>query len=285
MLEPFRQRFPGRFLNVGVSEQNMIGLAAGLARSSYIPFVYSISTFAALRPYEFARNGPIHHEMPVRIVGVGDGFDYGVNGFSHYGLDDVAVMRVQPGLTLIAPADSGQAASALKATWNLPGPVYYHLGTDDRVTVPGLDGRFELGRTQTLRNGSDVVMLAMGPVAAETVAAADMLAGSGVACAVSVIASIRPAPERDLVAILSGVPLALTVESRYTTGGLGSLVCEVAAGHGLACRVVRCGVEGLLPREVGCRDFLRARHGLSAAALAARVSRELAVGSSHAELR
>src|SRR5262245_38381869 len=102
VLEPFAERFPARFINVGVAEQNMVGLATGLAEAGYLPFVYSIAPFAALRPYEFIRNGPVLHRLPVRIVGVGGGFDYGVAGPSHHGLEDVGVMRVQPGLTLIA---------------------------------------------------------------------------------------------------------------------------------------------------------------------------------------
>ena len=108
-LEPFSERYPRRFFNVGVAEQNMIGLATGLAESGFIPFVYSIATFASLRGYEFFRNGPIAHGLPVRLVGVGGGFDYGSAGTTHHGLEDVGVMRLQPGLRVVAPADSRQA--------------------------------------------------------------------------------------------------------------------------------------------------------------------------------
>src|ERR1044071_7254868 len=104
-MEPFRERFPERFFNVGVAEQNMVGVATGLAEAGFIPFVYSIMPFAVLRPYEFIRNGPIQHQLPVLIVGVGGGFEYGHNGLSHYGLEDIAVMRVQPGISVFAPAD------------------------------------------------------------------------------------------------------------------------------------------------------------------------------------
>src|SRR5499426_12070 len=138
-LEPFIERFPGRFLNAGVAEQNMVGVATGLAEAGFLPFVYSIVTFATLRPYEFIRNGPVLHRLPVRIVGVGGGFEYGPQGTTHHGLEDVAVMRVQPGMTVIAPADHEQLATALRATWNLPGPVYYRIGKDDKTIVSGLD--------------------------------------------------------------------------------------------------------------------------------------------------
>ena len=102
-LEPFTDRFPDRFVNVGVAEQNMVGIATGLAEAGFVPFVYSIATFASLRPYEFIRNGPVLHRSRVRIVGVGGGFEYGTAGITHHGLEDVGVMRVQPGLTVIVP--------------------------------------------------------------------------------------------------------------------------------------------------------------------------------------
>src|SRR5438477_3970004 len=99
-LEPFSERFPDRFFNVGVAEQNMVGIATGLAEAGFIPFVYSIVTFATLRAYEFIRNGPILHRLPVRIFGIGGGFEYGSGGPTHYGLEDVAVMRTQPGISV-----------------------------------------------------------------------------------------------------------------------------------------------------------------------------------------
>src|SRR6185369_15526920 len=104
-VEPFVEKHPNRFINVGVAEQNMIGVATGLAEAGFIPFVYSIVPFAVLRPYEFIRNGPIQHQLPVRIVGVGGGLEYGHNGTSHHGLEDVAVLRPQPGMTVVCPAD------------------------------------------------------------------------------------------------------------------------------------------------------------------------------------
>src|SRR6476660_9330971 len=100
-LEPFRDRFPDRFFNVGVAEQNMIGVATGLAEAGLLPFAYSIVTFAPARPYEFIRNGPVHHNLPVRIAGVGGGVEYGINGYSHHGLEDIALMRTLPRMTIV----------------------------------------------------------------------------------------------------------------------------------------------------------------------------------------
>src|SRR5215216_1545015 len=107
-LEPFADTFPDRFFNVGVAEQNMIGLATGLAEAGMIPFAYSIATFASLRAYEFIRNGPVLHDLPVRVVGVGGGFEYGPSGPTHFALEDLGVTRLQPGLRVVAPADHQQ---------------------------------------------------------------------------------------------------------------------------------------------------------------------------------
>ena len=131
VLEPFKQAHPTRFFNVGVAEQNMVGIATGLAEAGFIPFVYSITTFAVLRPFEFIRNGPVAHGLPVRIVGIGCGVEYGHNGITHYALEDIGVLRTMSQLTLLTPCDSPQASAALHATWDLPGPVYYRLSKDE----------------------------------------------------------------------------------------------------------------------------------------------------------
>ncbi|HMQ34518.1 MAG TPA: transketolase C-terminal domain-containing protein, partial [Chloroflexaceae bacterium] len=268
-IEPFAERFPERFFNVGVAEQQMVGMATGLAEAGYIPFCYSIVTFATLRPYEFIRNGPVLHNLPVRIVGVGGGVEYGHNGPTHYGIEDVGVMRVQPGLMVVAPADYAQTRTALTATWDHPGPVFYRLGKDERTTVPGLDGRYAPGRVDVLRDGSDALLVAMGSVAAEAAAAADLLAADGIACGVAVVSTLNPAPAEDLAALLRGYSLALSVEAHYLVGGVGSLTAEVCAEEGLRCRLVRCGIGRAPAAMSGRPDHLYHVVGISREALAA----------------
>lgn len=264
-LEPFEEKYPDRFFNAGVAEQNMVGVATGLAGAGFIPFVYSITPFIALRPYEFIRNGPIHHRLPVRVVGIGAGFDYSHQGITHFGLEDVGVMRIQPGLTVIAPADAAQAESAIKATWNLPGPVFYRLGKSDKITVPGLNGRFELGRLQIISEGHDLLFIVMGAIASEVVAAATQLCEKGITCTVAVVASLNPPPVSDLVSLLGDFSTVITVEAHYIVGGVGSLVSEISAEHGLPCRVVRLGVRKNPDSVTGSVDYLLRANGLSSA--------------------
>lgn len=275
VLEPFAERHPERFYNVGVAEQNMVGLATGLAEAGLVPFVYSIATFASLRPYEFIRNGPALHELPVRIVGIGGGLDYGHNGVTHYALEDVGVLRVQPSLTVLAPADPDQALAALAATEDCPTPVYFRLGKEAQP-VPGLDGRFALGRAEAIGDGEDVAIVALGTMASEAVEAARMLAARGVTATVVVVASVSPPPVQDLVDVLSRVDLALTVEAHYPVGGVGSLVCEVVAEHELGCRVVRRGVDRMPRGVTGTQRYLYDVFGLSPAQLADSVIEALA---------
>ncbi len=289
VVEPFAERFPERFFNVGVAEQNMIGLATGLAEAGLVPFTYSLATFASLRPYEFIRNGPVLHGLPVRMIGVGGGFDYGVQGATHHGLEDLGVLRLLPGLTVLAPADHRQLETAVRATWDLPGPVYYRVGKDDTTTVPGLDGRFTLGRAEVVHGtdqdaaadpagGDRVVIVSTGAVAVAVEQAAARLRADGVACTSVVAASIAPAPVDDLVRLLRGVPLVVTAEAHHAVGGLGSLVAEVVADHGLGCRLIRQGVRLRPGGPVGSQAWFHERAGLSAAALVTVVTEALAAG-------
>jgi transketolase len=266
-VEPFAERHPDRFINVGVAEQNMVGMATGLAEAGYVPFVYSIATFAALRSYEFIRNGPVLHDLPVRIVGVGPGLDYGPNGITHWALEDVAVLRPLPGLAVIAPADDAQTVSAVGATSGLAGPAYLRLARMGPA-IAGLDGRFAFGRAHVLGDGADLALVALGNMGTTAVETQALLAESGVAARVVIVSCVRPAPTHDLVQALAGVPLALSIESHYVDGGVGSLTAEVVAENGLGTRLVRAGVRRSPAGETGSADFLHARHGLSAAALA-----------------
>ncbi|MBU0634280.1 MAG: 1-deoxy-D-xylulose-5-phosphate synthase [Candidatus Omnitrophica bacterium] len=271
VLEPFCERFPKRFFNVGVAEQNMVGIATGLAEAGFIPFVYSIATFASLRPYEFIRNGPILHALPVRIVGIGDGFDYGPAGPTHYSLEDVGVMRIQPGITVIAPADYQQARTSILATWNLPGPVYYRMGKDDKFVASGLEGRFELAKAQTVRNGSDLLIVSMGSILKEAFIAAEFLAKHKISSRIDVIASISPAPIADLVEALRNFSWVFTLEAHYVTGGIGSLLAEIIAEHGLKCRLIRCGVKDLFDGLSGSQAFMYRKCGISGDILAGKM--------------
>jgi transketolase len=266
VLEPFRDAHPDRFFNVGVAEQNMLGMATGLAEGGFVPFAYSIATFASMRGYEFLRNGAALHRLPVRVVGVGAGFDYGLNGVSHYALEDVALMRAQPSMTVVVPADREQAKAALLATVDHTGPIYFRLAKQG-APVPGLDGRFELDRAYTLRKGDDVALVALGALGHAALEASELLVETGVEASVTVVTTVSPPPVAHLLDLLSEVPAVVTLEDHYVTGGLGSLVAEVIADHRLAVKLSRCGVRSV-PRESGSQEHLHRTHRLDPRAVA-----------------
>jgi transketolase len=274
VLEQFAERYPDRFYNAGVAEQNAVGVATGLADAGFVPFVYSIATFATLRPYEFVRNGPLLHRLPVRLVGVGGGLDYGLNGVTHHALEDVAIMRAQPDMTVIAPADAGQACNALAATADLPGPIYYRIGKEANA-VEGLDGRFRLGRAEVIGEPGDVAFVTLGTAARGAVEAAAILRGQGIGACVVVVASVSPPPVDDLIDVLGRVPLAVSAEAHYVTGGVGSLVAEVIAEAGLGTRLVRAGVREMPRGTAGSAAYLAGLHGLLPAQLADAATRSL----------
>ena len=280
-VEPFAERHPDRFINVGVAEQNMVGMATGLAEAGYVPFVYSIATFAALRSYEFIRNGPVLHDLPVRIVGVGPGLDYGPNGITHWALEDVAVLRPLPGLAVIAPADDPQTASAVAATSDAPGPG---------LPAPGAHGPGDRRARRSLRAGPRARARRRRRRCAGRAREHGLdRRGDAVACspraawprASSSSPACAPRPTHDLVAALAGVPLAISVESHYVDGGLGSLTAEVVAENGLATRLVRAGVRRSPAGETGgARVPARSARPLAACAraLGARAPRPPARG-------
>lgn len=266
-LEPFGERFPTRFLNVGVAEQNMIGMCTGLADAGYIPFAYSIAPFASLRPFEFIRNGPVLHRLPVRVVGMGMGFEYGPAGPTHHAVEDIAALRTLPALSIVIPADSAQTETAIQKTWNEPGPVYYSFGKDDKVSVPGLDGRFELGRAQVVREGRDIAFVTMGSIAAEVVAAAGDLALRGIEATVAVVSNFHPDPADDIARILSGHAHVVSVEAQAISGGLAALVATVIATRGLTSRLWPLGVCTSPDGTSGSQRDRWIKHGLDRASI------------------
>jgi transketolase len=272
VLEPFAERYPQRFLNVGVAEQNMIGIGTGLAQVGYVPFLYSIATFASMRAYEQVRNGPILHRLPVRLVGIGGGFAYGHGGPTHYALEDLALARIQPGMTVIAPADPAQTAAALRATLDHPGPIYFRVGKGGNPPVPGLDGRFALGRPELVRDGADVLLLATGAIVHEALAAAALLERRGTRAAVAVLAHLDFAAGPALRAFLARYPAVVTVEEGYAAGGLGSLIAEAIAAHRLPCRLAICGVRAPFAGESGSHAYMQRRYDLHPDALAERAA-------------
>jgi transketolase len=240
--------------------------------TGYVPFVYSIATFSSMRCYEQIRNGPVLHQLPVRVVGIGGGYAYGHAGPTHHALEDLCLARAQPGLTVLAPADRQQAKSVVRATAELAGPAYLRIGKGACGDLPALNGRFEFHRPEVVRPGSDCLFLCAGDIAFEALRAATMLEQNGVSAAVSVLAHLCFSPSAALQNLLRRYRLVVSVEEGYTAGGLGALVAATIAEQGLACRLLTCGISGSFPEFSGSTAFMRRHCGLSAEQLTELVS-------------
>ena len=282
VVEPFFRQFPDRAFNAGVAEQNMVAMATGMAEAGLVPYVYSIATFATLRPFEFIRNGPVVHELPVRVIGVGGGMEYSNNGPTHFALEDVGALRTLPGLSIICPTSTVQTRAALEATVDHPGPIYFRLSKQDIAHPPALPDAWDGAGAHVLERGDgSVAVLALGAAAATLPAVTELLANEGVTPTTVAVSIVAPAPIDVLVPLAAEHQLVVTVEAHSLVGGLGSLLCEVVAEHGLGTRVTRCAVEQMPNGVVGSTAYLDRWAGIDAHSVAQRVLKSLS--NSHKE--
>jgi transketolase len=268
VLEKFAERFPRRYVNVGVAEQNLMGVAAGLALSGKIVFAYSIANFPIMRCLEQVRNDVCYHNLNVKIVAVGGGLAYGTHGYTHHGVEDLAVTRALPNMTVVAPGDPIETQRATRALVEHDGPAYLRLGKggEPPMHAQGLD--FHLGRAIVLRDGDEVTLISTGAILGEVIKAADMLADQAIQAGVISMPTVFPFDAETVLNAASRSRWIVTVEEHSTTGGLGSAVAEVLAeSNGAGARLVRCGVS-IGPYTIGGQSYLRALNRLDAASLA-----------------
>ena len=261
VVEDFAHEFPDRFLNAGVAEQNMTGLAAGLAAEGFHVFTYSIGNFPTLRCLEQVRNDVCAHRLPVTVVAVGAGFSYGNMGYSHHAVGDLAAMRSLPHMTILSPADPREAAACAPALLASGGPGYLRLG---KAGEPLLDGSRPIdllaGPSCLDRGDGEVALCATGPILSEAMRAADLLRARGLRPGVFSCPLIAPIGDATLASLWAyrGV---VTIEEHVAAGGFGSLLREHAPPK---TRIVSLTADRNLTDLVGSQEFLRTRHGLNA---------------------
>jgi transketolase len=268
VLDDFSSELPLQYINAGVAEQNMTGLAAGLALEGKNVFTYSIANFPTLRCLEQIRNDVAYHEASVNIVAIGGGFSYGALGMSHHATEDVAILRALPGLRVFAPCDDAEAVAVVKHMVEAPAPTYLRL--DKSKVGPGICEPALPGRLRRLRAGVDVAIVGYGGILAVALEAAQLVADEGLACSVYSAHSLKPFDAGALLEIARAHAAVVTVEEHVATGGLGSLAADVFAGSAqLPRRLVRLALPDAYSAIVGSQDYLRMRHGLDAQAIAA----------------
>ncbi len=268
VFEEFAKRFPDRYLNVGVAEQDMIGVSAGLALSGMRPFAYSISTFASMRAYEQIRNDVCYQNLPVVIVGGGSTFSYSTFGATHMPLEDVAIMRALPNMRVAVPGDPAEVRALLTALHQESGPGYMRIAKKGEPVVHTDQSGITLGMMSLMRDGSDGTIMVSGRQLPNALAAADLLAGRGIQPRVLSAHTVKPFDAAATVRAAKETGAILTVEEHSRVGGLASAVADVLASERLAVPFSALAVSDSFPKGVGSQEYFLAAHSLTAEGVA-----------------
>jgi transketolase len=260
VLEEFANEFPSRFFNVGVSEQNMIGIATGLAESGFIPFTYSIAPFSLLRPYEFIKNGPILHNLPVRIIAIGPGFEYGNLGATHHLIEDIAVTRIFPNLSIYSPINSKNAESILDKSYLENNPIYYRIGKNKDSLSDNLDYVESDNFIQLSKGDDSVAVFGIGSIVEEILKCNNVIDKKISSYAIT---KIDQKIQKELIAIIQKYKNIISVEAHYINGGIGSMIAEIIAENQLTSKLYRLGVRELSDGIFGDVEFMHRKHKIS----------------------
>jgi len=224
VLDQYSTELPEQFINAGVAEQNMTGLAAGMALDGRLPFTYSIGNFPTLRCLEQIRNDILYHDLPVNIISVGGGFSYGQLGMSHHATEDIGILRALPGLRIFAPCDAMEARAIVDYVVENPAPSYIRI--DKSNLVEQIDVPFVYSSPRQLRNGSDVLILGYGGILQEAMEAASQLDKQGISCAIYSASTLKPFNALSFIELAKSFKVVVTLEEHSIIGGLASIVSE-----------------------------------------------------------
>jgi transketolase len=260
----FAERFPNRFFDFGVAEQNMFGTAAGLALSGKVPFASTFAVFVC-RCFDQIRASIAYPKLNVRIVGSHAGISAGEDGATHQALEDIALMRTLGNMTVLAPCDATEMKLAVRATMDVKGPVYIRTFRPKSPVIFDKDYDYEIGTTVTVKDGSDVTLMAHGIMVSEAVKASELLKEKGISAEVMDVHTIKPLDTKTILAVAKKTGRIITCEDHSIYGGLGSAVAEVLAEDGNA-KMARIGLKGFA--ESGTTEELFNKYGLSSAAIA-----------------
>ena len=250
--DDFRRDYPDRYFNFGISEGNMVAAAAGMASCGLIPFAYTISAFLAYRSFEFIRDDMCFQNQNVKIVGIGSGTAYSTLGPSHHATEDISVLRVLPNLTLFSPGSAMDVRHIINAAYELEGPVYIRLGTNNESEIYEKDYNFQVGKGVVVREGKDITIIVTGSIVSIVLKAADILKEKGISTRVINIHTLKPFDADIVEKAAEETRKIFTVEEHNINGGLGSIVAEVIADRRLSMDIFK---------RVGLRDCFAKGYG------------------------
>lgn len=274
-MERFRQTYPDRFFNVGIAEQNLVGVASGLAEDGWVPFAVTFANFAAMRACEMVRHHMGYMRQNVKLVGIGAGFAMGQFGTTHYSIEDLSVLRAIPNLTIVSPADCSEAVEAVRYAAEFDGPVYLRLnGIPSMPPVDQGQTEFKFGLARRLQDGSDVAIVATGSMVDRSRKAAALLAERGVSTAVVNMHTVKPLDSAELSKVADEKRLVVTVEEHSVIGGLGAAVAEQLSTLQPGVPLLRIGVADVFPK-VGNYEWVLDQCGLTPEGIADQVQAAL----------
>jgi transketolase len=275
-LDDMRKEMPDRFFMEGVSEQHVIGMAAGLALEGYVPYINTIATFLTRRCFEQIALDLCLHNLPVRLIASGGGVVYAPLGPTHLAVDDLGILRTLPGMTIAAPSDAAEMKRLMDASLDVSGPLYIRLAKGGDPIVSRADLPFAIGEAVEMRAGRDALLISTGVMTARTLVAAEALGAAGMDAGVLHVHTIKPLDQQTILARARRAEVVVTVEEHSRTGGLGSAVAELVAEHGLGVRVLRLGLPDRFISSYGSQDDILRDCGLTPEGIAAAVSDYLA---------
>jgi transketolase len=275
VLEEFSNRFPDRYFNVGIAEQNMAGVAAGLALSGKIVFTYSIANFAITRCLEQIRNDICYHNAHVIIVAVGTGVAYGAQGYTHHGIEDLSFTRVLPNITVASPGDPLEVKMAMRHLVAKRGPAILRLGRGGESAVHFIEPTSIFGKLIKIYDGAgEVVFIASGTILPEVVAACDLLKAKGFEASLFSMPVITPINTSQIQSLVMTAKLLISVEEHLIDGGIGSALAEIIAEMpSPRARLLRLGIPRGFTKLIGDQNYLRKCYGLDSLSIANKVAK------------
>ncbi len=265
-LKPFKERYPERFIEVGIAEQNMMGVAAGLSTVGFKPFVCTVAAFCSRRACDQVMVSIALPRLNVKILGVYPGIFVGLNGATHQSLEDIAIMRALAHMNVVHPSDAWELQQVLAFAAEFDQPLYVRVARDPAPRFIPEGYQFQLGRSFTLRHGNDLTLITYGELIGETLNAAALLSEKGVSSRVIVMSSIKPIDEQDIIQAAEETKHIVTVDNHSVYGGLGSAVAEVVCEK-FPARVKRIGMRDRFGRS-GSNEAMKKEFGLTAAHIA-----------------
>ncbi len=260
----FSSQYPERFINVGVAEQSMIGICAGLALKGCQPFAYTIATFSLYRPFEMVRDDLCYQNLPVTVVGMGAGVIYSTLGGTHHTMEDIAVAGAIPNMQIIAPCDPSECTDATRwCARQRNGPVYLRIGKAGEPILTQDAEPWRFGKVRYLRRGHDICILTYGVIAKTAVALADKLSTAGKSVSVISCHTVKPLDREGIVAALQNHKHVIVIEEHVPQGGLAPQTKQIAWDIHAACRLDTFTLQDRFIHNYGSHDDLLAEHGLS----------------------